>query len=244
MTDRPAKRWEERHSRGFLDYARYFVPERRRQMDIILGLVPEPPHGALLVEIGSGEGLLSLALLERFPACRVLALDGSAEMRAETLAACRDHADRLVVADFDLFARDWRVFSDAPHAIVSSLVIHHLSGEEKRQLFNDMADALAPGGAFVIADMLRPASAASLAIAAAGWDEAVRANALALDGDLQAFEEFERLDWNYFRNPERHRRDRPSSLADQLLWLAEAGLGEVDCAWLFAGHAVFGGRKP
>jgi trans-aconitate methyltransferase len=128
------KGWDEDSSRTFLDYGRYFVPERERQIGIIGELIPPPPAGALLVELCSGEGLLSRALLERFPTCRLLALDGSAEMRERTRTTCGAAADRLTVAAFDLAGRDWRAFAETPHAIVSSLAIHHLDGGEKRTL--------------------------------------------------------------------------------------------------------------
>lgn len=238
-----AETWDEDNSRTFLDYGRYFVPERERQIGIIGELIPPPPDGALLVELCPGEGLLSRALLERFPGCRVLALDGSAEMRARTRATCAAHGDRLTVAAFDLAARDWRGFAEPPHAVVSSLAVHHLDGAQKRALFRDLAAALAPGGVLVIADLVRPPDDRGLAVAAQQWDEAVRARALALDGTLGAFAAFRRLGWNYFRNPDGEPIDKPSSLAEQLAWLAEAGFVAVDCHWLLAGHAIFGGRK-
>src|SRR5262249_18008368 len=150
---------DEDNSRQFLDYGRYFVPERERQIGLIGDLIPPPPEGALLVELCSGEGLLSRALLERFPGCRMLALDGSAEMRERTRVTCGGAAERLTVAAFDLAARDWRAFAEPPHAIVASLAIHHLDGGGKRALFRDLAAALAPGGVLVIADIVRPPDA-------------------------------------------------------------------------------------
>ena len=239
-----AKGWDDGDTRSFLNYGRYFVPERERQIGIIADLIPPPAAGALLVELCPGEGLLSRSLLERFPACRLLALDGSAEMRARTQATCCAEADRLTVAAFDLDDRDWRSFREPPHAVVSSLAIHHLDGQQKRTLFRDLAAALASGGVLVIADIVRPPDARGLAVAAQQWDEVVRARALALDGDLRAFDEFQRLGWNYFRDPDGDTIDKPSSLAEQLAWLAEAGFVGVDCQWLLAGHAIFSGRKP
>ncbi|WP_292323576.1 class I SAM-dependent methyltransferase [Mesorhizobium sp.] len=238
-----AQHWNEDNSRSFLDYARYFVPERERQIEMIADLIPAAP-GGLLVELCPGEGLLSRALLERFPDSRVLALDGSERMLEQTRKTCRDHAGRLTTTAFELADRDWRRFAEPPHAIVSSLAIHHLDGRQKRILFADLAEALSPGGVLVVADIVRPPSARALAIAARQWDEAVRSRSLAIDGDLAAFAEFNRLGWNYFRNPDGEPIDKPSSLAEQLAWLSEAGFTEVDCTWLFAGHAIFSGRKP
>jgi hypothetical protein len=47
--------------------------------------------------------------------------------------------------------------------------------------------------------------------------------------------------WNYYTHP--HPIDKPSSLFDQLQWLSVAGFNIVDCFWMQAGHAVFGGFK-
>jgi len=236
--------WDEGHSREFLDFGAYFVPQRSRQIDIIVSLIPPPPPESLLVELCSGEGLLSSEMLRRFADCQVLALDGSAQMRDRTLETCRHFAERITVAAFDLAQQEWRRFGSAPHAIVSSLAIHHLAGSEKQTLYGDLAHSLAEGGVLVVADIIRPATVAGLEIAARQWDEAVRSNALELDGNLAAFETFERLRWNYFRDPDGQDIDKPSSLAEQLDWLRGAGLVNVDCQWLFAGHAIFSGRKP
>lgn len=243
-TDEPQRSWDEENSRTFLDYGRYFVPERDRQLAIICDLIPAPPAGAVLVELCPGEGLLSRALLDRFAKCRVLALDGSAEMREATRATCAAHADRLTVAAFDLAGDGWRQFAQPLHAVVSSLAIHHLGGPQKRELFADMARALASGGVIVVADIVRPPAQRGIDVAAAQWDEAARLQALALDGHLAAFEQFRRLGWNYFRDPDGNPIDKPSPLLDQLKWLEAAGLVEVDAHWLVAGHAILSGRKP
>ncbi|MDX8466071.1 hypothetical protein RFM26_10305 [Mesorhizobium sp. VK23B] len=62
-----AQHWNENNSRSFLDYGRYFVPERERQIDMIADLIPAA-RGGLLVELCSGEGLLSRTLWGRCPA--------------------------------------------------------------------------------------------------------------------------------------------------------------------------------
>jgi len=41
-------------------------------------------------------------------------------------------------------------------AVVSALAIHHLDGEEKRELFAAVHDRLLPGGRFAIADVVVP----------------------------------------------------------------------------------------
>lgn len=236
--------WDETSSRDFIDLGRFFVPEREEQIAAVLDLIPDPGDG-LLVDLCCGEGLLSRALLERFPRSRVLALDLSPAMLAQARAACADcpgGADRFATRPFDLADRSWRTFSEPVRAFVSSLAIHHLDGPAKRQLYRDLAAALAPGGALVIADLVLPATPAAQALAAKAWDDAVRRRSLELSGGLGPYERFLDMRWNLWAETEPDPIDQPSTLLDQLRWLEEAGLNHVDVCWMKAGHAVFGGR--
>lgn len=238
--------WSEADSATFIDYGRYYVPERELQIATICGLVPSAVgSGAThIVELCSGEGLLSRALLETHPEAAVHAYDGSPSMLEATRRCAGAMSDRLTTHAFDLAAGDWRHFDWPLQAVVSSLAVHHLDGPQKRLLYADMASALAPGGVLVIADLVAPAGALAVKLAADTWDEEVRRRALALDGDLKAFARFQDDNWNFFSDPAPDPIDKPSALYDQLCWLAEAGLEEVDVYWMKAGHAVFGGRKP
>ncbi|HVT59589.1 MAG TPA: class I SAM-dependent methyltransferase [Thermoanaerobaculia bacterium] len=213
----------------------------------------EVPHvysrtcGPVLVELCCGEGLLARALLERLPGATVFGYDGSQAMLDSAAAALAAFGERFATCLFDLADCSWRGFETlprAPRAIVSSLAIHHLDGAAKRALFGDLFRAFAPGGLLLIADLVRPATAAGAALAARAWDDAVRQRALALAGNLDPLEVFRRDRWNYFADPDPDPLDRPSPLTDQLRWLGEAGFGAVDVYWMKAGHALFGGAKP
>ena len=235
--------WNESDSRDFIDLGRFFVPEREEQIATVLDMVPDPGEG-LLVDLCCGEGLLSRALLERFPKARVLAMDLSPAMLEKARVSLAEHGDRFSTRPFDLADRSWRRFPEPVHAFVSSLAIHHLDGDGKRELFRDLAAALAPGGVLVIADLVRPATPAAHALAARAWDEAVRRRSLELAENLGPFEKFRAERWNLYADPEPDPIDQPSRLLDQLRWLEEAGLSGVDVYWMKAGHAVFGGVRP
>ncbi len=234
--------WDEQDSQAFIDYGRYFVPERAEQIAIICELIEPQPAPLHIIELCCGEGLLARALLERLPQSVVYAYDGSPEMLSRAQQNLAQFAGRFVPAQFDLAARDWRARIQTADAVVSSLAIHHLDGAQKQELFRDVYGMLAPGGVLVIADVIEPAHARGLAIAARAWDDAVRQRALALDGDTAAFDFFTRDGWNLYRHPDP--LDKPSRLLDQLQWLAAAGFNDVDVHWLKAGHAVFSGHKP
>lgn len=238
--------WDESDSQGFLDHGKFFVPEREEQIAAVCALMPDPGAG-MVVDLCCGEGLLSRALLERFPQATVLACDGSDAMLDHVRRSLSPFGSRLGARRFDLADRSWRRFHDSPlpvRGFVSSLAIHHLDGAGKATLFRDLYAALAPGGALVVADLVQPQGAGAHRFAADSWDEAVRKRALELGGGAKPLEVFRSERWNYYADPTPDPLDQPSPLTDQLRWLTEAGFYGVDVVWMKAGHAVFGGVKP
>ena len=236
--------WSEDDSQHFVDYGAYFVPERDVQIDTMVSVIPPATGPVHMVELCGGEGLLAEALAERFPQAVVHAYDGSEAMLAATAAKLSKHGGQHTTRRFDIAATDWRRFDWPLHAVVSSLAIHHLDGPGKAQLFKDIAAALAPGGAFVICDVVEAQTPETQALWVRHWDDGVRARALELDGNEKMLDFFRDDGWNYYADPDADPVDQPSPLIDQLDWLKEAGLEHVDVHWLKAGHAIFSGRKP
>jgi tRNA (cmo5U34)-methyltransferase len=234
--------WSGAESKTYRDLSRYAVPERERQVAIITTLVRAAQAEGDVLDLCCGEGLLTEALLRALPETTVHAYDGSKSM----LAATRHRAgapDHLATRRIDLAATGWRRFERPLRAVVSSLAIHHLDDAGKRLLFADLHAALALGGVFVLADVIRPAAAVGHAIAAELWDEEVRRQALALDGTLDGFDAFDRADWNHFRHAELDPIDRPSTLVEQLEWLRAVGFAEVDLHWMTAGQVIVSGWR-
>jgi trans-aconitate methyltransferase len=234
--------WQESASQLFIDYGDAFTPSRSEQADLIVSLVPAVPDEEFVaVDLACGAGWLSEAVLRRFARAQVIALDGSPAMlerAAATLAGWMDHVE---LREFDLRDRDW--LADLPsdtRCFVSSLAIHHLDGAEKRDLFKRLAEKLVPGGALLIADLVEPLDDAGRRAYALAWDAAVKEQSERRRGDLSDFEEFRRQEWNLFEFPDPD-IDKPSNLFEQLSWLREAGFSRVDCFWLRAGHAIYGG---
>ena len=236
--------WGEENSQDFIDYGKYFVPDREVQIRCVCDAIPPATSGCIL-DLCCGEGLLTRALLETFPECQVYGFDGSPTMLAHIEDALAAYGHRFQAHHFDLAAKTWREFSSPVHAVVSSLAIHHLDATEKQELFRDIATLLRPGGSFIIADLTEPMNTFGKKLAADAWDAAVQQRARYLDGDLTGYEQFCALNWNHYRitEPDPHSIDKPSALFDQLKWLEAAGFTEVDVFWMKAGHAVFGGRK-
>jgi tRNA (cmo5U34)-methyltransferase len=234
--------WSEEDSLLYQSIAAVAVPAREEQIATLLTLLPFGRDEAFrAVELASGEGFLSRALLDLFPRATVTALDWSAEMRQRTTQRLRPHEARATVAPFDIAQDDWWPHLDGADCVLSSLCIHHLSGEGKRRLFATIAARLSARSALLIADLVAPIRPEASEVYAAGWDRAAEAQSRAQTGSPAAYEQFVSTHWNWYRYPDPF--DQPSPLFDQLLWLREAGLAAVDCFWLRAGHAIYGGYK-
>jgi len=235
--------WSEETSRLFMNYARYFVPERELQMRIITALLSALDGPALILDLCCGEGLLDELILDTFPAFTLLGLDGSEEMLQQAWKRLARFGSRFSRKKFDLAGMDWRTPALPPAAVVSSLAIHHLTGAQKQALFVDIFEMLAEKGLFIIADVIEHPDETGRRLAAEALDEYVRSRSLELDGNTNAFDFFQREGWNIFRQLGPEDIDKPSPLFDQLKWLEQAGFTQIDLAWMLAGHAIFSASK-
>jgi tRNA (cmo5U34)-methyltransferase len=102
-----------------------------------------------ILELGIGTGETTRRVLARHPDAQLVAIDSSPEMLERARAAVPEGdlrqaalQDPLPEGPFDL--------------VVSALAVHHLDGAGKRDLFNRIAEVLAPGGRFVLADVVVP----------------------------------------------------------------------------------------
>jgi tRNA (cmo5U34)-methyltransferase len=234
--------WGDEASQTFIDYGRYFVPEREHQFQIICQLIPKVSGTFSILELCCGEGMLAKVLLEHFPDCVISGLDGSLTMLAKAKTNLSAYKERFFGEQFDLLDSNWRKQKWNCLAVVSSLAIHHLDSDEKQELYQDIYRILDPGGVFLVADLIEPASHLGNELAANEWDSCVRQRALEIDGNLDKFNIFEQEAWNLYRHPDPD-FDKPSPLLDQLKWLEAAGFSAVDVYWMKAGHAIFGGQK-
>jgi tRNA (cmo5U34)-methyltransferase len=157
------------------------LPDYERLQDELAAATAGHRTEAIL-ELGTGTGETARRVLARHPGARLTGIDESADMLAVA---------RGVLADADLLQR--RLEDPLPPGpfdlVVSALAVHHLDGPGKQDLFARIAQALRPGGRFVLADLVIPEDPA----------DAV--------------------------TPQSPDYDLPSTIDDQLAWIAAAGLG-------------------
>jgi cyclopropane fatty-acyl-phospholipid synthase-like methyltransferase len=96
--------------------------------------------------------------------------------------------------------------------IVSGFALHHLTDERKRTLFREITDQLSPRGSF-----------ANLEVVASATPQR-HAEFLAAIGRTADDAE-----------------DRLATVEEQLAWMREAGLTNVDCVWRWRGFALLVG---
>jgi tRNA (cmo5U34)-methyltransferase len=207
------------------------VPRYDELHDAILNA---PPHDRTdpvrVLELGAGTGELTAKLLTRFPESTALAVDHSEGMLAEADRKLETFGDRVEIAQ-GAFPTEYPSVESEYDLVVSSLAVHHLDGDEKRQLFDAIHDALVPGGWFVNGDVVRfdaphlETLADSMIqnwVRSKGWEEEEFMNR------WQASDDY----------------DDPDSLTDQLVWLRDADFESVTSIWQYYNFAVYGGAKP
>jgi tRNA (cmo5U34)-methyltransferase len=173
----------------YLALMRAEVPDYERLQDE--AAVATGMGAARVLELGTGTGETARRVLDLHPRATLVGLDASAEMLSrarEVLPAARVELhegrleDPLPTGPFDV--------------AVSVLAVHHLDGPGKADLFTRASEALAPGGVFVVGDVVVPEDPA----------DAVTP----VDGVY----------------------DKPSSVAEQIGWLEDAGF----TAWVAWAH--------
>jgi len=237
------ERWQEEDSHRFIERGDIITPSRAEQLRMITGLIPaEREQEFLAIDLACGAGSLSGAVLASFPQSRVLALDGSPTMLTEARRRLATFGDRVQCREFDLFDDAWLDRLPAPPlCFLSSLAIHHLDADQKKRLFARLYERLLPGGALLVIDLVDPVNQYAWTAYGDAWDAAVREQSIAASGDLGAHQSFA-AGWNHFRTPDVE-FDKPSGLFEQLQWLQGIGFRQVDCFWLRAGHALYGGYR-
>ena len=102
-----------------------------------------------MLELGIGTGETARRIVARHPPARLVAIDSSAEMLERARVAFPEADLRL--------ARLEDALPDGPFDLVySALVVHHLDGAGKRDLFRRVAEILRPEGVFVLSDVVVP----------------------------------------------------------------------------------------
>jgi L-threonylcarbamoyladenylate synthase len=186
-----------------------------------------------ILELGVGTGETTKRLLEALPDARLVGVDASPAMLAAASTSLADFAGRF---DFHAATLQEPLPEGEFDAVVSALTVHHLDDSEKAELFSRVRLALGSSGVFVLADVVLPAGEGLAGEGLAG--EGLAGEGLAgegLAGEGLAGEGLAGEDLAAAGRPDpvalSDGHDKPSTAADQLRWLHEAGFSAVSVAW-------------
>lgn len=226
----------------YLNNVNILIPKRQEQLTMIVDLLGGLPQGVRRVlDLGSGFGAITQAILSHYPEATITCVDGSAEM----LALAREHLQKdgthVELLLGDLAFPSWQEAVRGPFdAVVSGLAIHHLLDARKRQLYHEVYALLDNGGLFLNNDAVLSPPALQEWFTAL-WYREMQAQEERLRGVKRSIESIRA------ELQERLRvGDHPSymaPLAMQLAWLGEAGFASVECYWKYLDFAIFGGVK-
>ena len=190
--------------------------------------IPFKTEGAIeVLDLGAGTGLMAGLVAANYPNANIQLLDIAEKMLAEAQEKlkCFDNSFTFEVADYAAV----NSFGKSFDVVISALSIHHLSGQEKQQLFKTIYSCLNPGGIFINADQVLGDSPEIEKTYRERWVEQVKAKGIT---DTQLGEAFERM-----------KEDKMSTLADQLQWLTDAGFEQVNTWFKHYSFVVFSGKK-
>ena len=178
-----------------------------------------------VLDLGAGTGLMSRAVLSRYPGAEVVLIDGAPEMIDRARAVLAGARATFVVADLR---------AELPpgpfDAVVSALAIHHLDHEDNRALLRRVVEVLRPDGAYVNAEHVAGRTPWLESTYRRLWRGACQA-AGASEEEIAAAED-------------RMRMDRSIDVATQLGWMTDAGLADCDCFFKELHFAVLAGWRP
>ena len=209
---------------------RQLVPGFDRFYGVALESVPFAKEQDIKVlDLGAGTGLLSAMIAGRFPRSRVTLVDLSVEMLRVARRRLAGGPGCFEFKTMDYARKPLPRRDGGYDLVVSALSIHHLTHGDKRELFGKVRRSLAVGGYFVNADQIAGDTREEEACFGDWWLGQVREAGVS-ERDLAAALLRMRADWN-------------ATLGAQLVWMREAGFGEVDCRYKDHRFAVYSGKK-
>jgi ubiquinone/menaquinone biosynthesis C-methylase UbiE len=189
-----------------------------------------------ILDLGAGTGALTERLLRVFSKAHIVCLDGS----SEALTVAQDRLDRfstrVTYCERDFSDKEWNNNLGKFNVIISSLAIHHLDGQAKRDLYQQISYMLFDNGCFLNGDIVKSKHDS--------LDKRyLHLRGLTIQRNVQKIRNrqvpLEVIKQNDLENIAKE-GDQPSPLEDQMKWLQEAGFEVVECIWKKYRYAVIG----
>lgn len=199
-----------------------------------------------IVDLGGGSGRLIEKLLTKLPYAQATIVDQSEPFLAIAERRLQRFADRVKFVVSRL-QNNWSAkLQNKPQAIISTSAIHHLEPNEKRALYQQVFDGLAPGGLFLNGDEVRPPSDADYRHVMEWWTDLMRTN-MANGRIPHIFHPAAQgwIDRNVarFGEPKKSGDDCHETAEAQLNYFRDAGFQTADVQWSQSLWSILRGVK-
>lgn len=178
-----------------------FYPEMHTEMVKLIDKTKNDEFTVL--DLGFGTGTLTIRIFDAFTQVKVVGVDNSQSNIDKALPKLKGKNFNYQLANFtDLDFKKLKF-----DRVVSALSIHHLSKKEKQEIFQKIYDTLPKGGRLIIGDIVKSPKEEE-------WHQDMVKN-MGEEGEYR---------WQTHKNS---KKDKPSTLAEQLKWLEEAGFKAI-----------------
>lgn len=241
-----------KHVNEFVENADIYILERKRLYKILksfFGYFLEDrinERSIKILDLGCGNGALTKEILSVSDNVKVTLADGSYEMLENARENLKSHDFNYVHGTFQELLEDESADDDLLSSdfdfIISSLAIHHLYIEEKKDLFKYIYNHLNPKGYFLNIETIKAPTDELESWYRVLWSEWIAENEEKIklrEKWIDNKESFVNLPEKYKNNQDNH----PDKLLDQLKMLESAGFKDVDCYYKYGIFSIFGGQK-
>ncbi len=223
----------------YRDNADIYIVERRRLLEILKSFYRhflgkrEQNH---IVDIGCGDGIVTHGLLEIDDSIFATLIDGSEDMLNKAKERLKGFQNIYYIKASFQEILEKGILQQKSDFIVSSLAIHHLNMDEKREFFRLIHSNLYEGGYFMNIDVILPPTESLDRWYMKLWEEWMdeRKASIGIEGKpssdiIQRYKDME--------------ENKPDTLNNQINALKEVGFKEVDCFYKYGIFTIFGGKK-
>lgn len=225
----------------YLGGVRAAIPLAAEQIETMVRVVAELTGGIRrFADLGCGDGILSAALLDRFPESSGVLVDHSPPMLERARERFDSVPNKLNFVEADLSRPTWHGGLEGTFdAVVSGFSIHHLNHRRKQKLYREIFGLLAPGGIFINVEHVSSSTPEIEHI----FNESMVDSIFAQQQEIGSGKTREEVAGEFVYRPDKV-ENILASVEDQCRWLRRIGYEQVDCFLRYFELAVFGGRRP
>ena len=190
------------------------VPHYEQLMHTLVEALPENFLPLKILDMGCGNGNVTAITLKTFPNAKYHLIDASSEM----IRICQSRFQDVDIDFWEGYFENFQYDHKPYDFVTASFSFHHIDSEEKQKVFQEIYNALNPGGILAMSDLMISKSSESHSDLIEEWSEFIMSNN----------EDEEKLKW-IMEHYEAF--DKPDHYEDQISWLKDAGFSKVKIAW-------------